>query len=58
MVRASYSQSARTAQIVVYTVGDVAGSAYADPVVDDLNDNDRINFELIGSISSAGTDAA
>lgn len=28
------------------------------PGVDDPNDNDRINFELIGSITSAGTDAA
>lgn len=58
IVRGSYSQAARTFQIVCYTVGDVAGSGYADPVVGDPNDNDRINFELIGSVTSAGVDAA
>lgn len=58
IVRESYSQSTRSFQIVIYTVGDVALSAYADPAVSVPNDNDRINFELIGSISSAGTDPA
>lgn len=58
IVARSYSQVTRTFQVVITTVGDVALSAYADPALSDPNDNDRINFELIGSISSAGTDAA
>jgi hypothetical protein len=54
----SWDPVERTFQIVIHTVGDVADSAYADPVVEDANDLDRVNFELIGSICSAGTDLA
>lgn len=57
VVAGSYSQSARTFQIVCHVVGDVANSAYTDPVVGDANDDERIHFELVGSILSAGTDA-
>lgn len=43
-----------------HTVSGLSGgtAAGADPYVDDPNDDDRVNFELIGSITSAGTDAA
>lgn len=58
VVKDSYNYVTRKFRIVCYTVGDVALSAYTDPVVGDPNDNDRVNFELVGSISSAGTDLA
>ena len=58
VVADSWSQADREFQIVVVTVGDVAGSAYADPALSDPADGERINFELVGSISPAGTDAA
>jgi len=47
-VTGSWSQSARTFQIVTTT-----SSAVADP-----DTGDRISFELVGSISSVGTDPA
>lgn len=58
IVEGSYSQSARTFQILCTTVADAAGSAYADPAAGDPIDNSRICFLLKGSIDSAGTDAA
>jgi hypothetical protein len=58
IVEGSYSQANRNFQIVCHVVGDVANSAYTDPVVGDPNDNDRIFFELVGSITKSGTDAS
>lgn len=58
VVEGSYSQSGRYFDIVVTVVGDTANSAYADPVVGDPDDASRIEFELVGSISSPGTDPA
>lgn len=57
VVVGSYSQSSRSFQIVCIKTGTVGGSAAA-PVVDDPDDNDRVNFELVGSLTSAGKDAA
>lgn len=51
IVVGSYSQSARTFQIVVYHTSGTPG-------VGDPDSGDRINFELVGSINSAGTDPA
>lgn len=47
----SYSQSTRSFKIV--TIQMSGTEAVTDP-----DDNDRVNFELVGSLSSAGTDAA
>jgi len=58
IVAGSYSQSARTFQIQTNVVASTGYSAYTDPVVDDPDDDSRINFHLVGSYSSAGTDAA
>lgn len=58
VVVGSWTPSTRKFRIVTYTVGDVALSAYTDPAVGDPNSGDRINFELIGSICSSGTDLA
>jgi hypothetical protein len=57
VVVSSYSQSARTFQIQVIKVGQIGGSAAA-PVVSNPDSGDRVGFELTGSYTSAGTDAA
>lgn len=54
----AYSQSTRKFRIQTVVVGDVALSAYADPAAGDPDDQARIGFELVGSISSPGTDPA
>lgn len=58
VVKGSYSQANRQFQIICNTVGDTSLSAYADPAPGDPDSGDRLGFELVGSISSAGTDAA
>ncbi len=58
IVKDSYSQATRSFQIVTRIVGNVADAAYTDPTVGDPNDNERINFHLLGSLTSVGTDAA
>jgi hypothetical protein len=54
----TYSQSTRKFRIQTIVVGDVALSAYTDPAAGDPDDQARVEFELIGSISSIGTDPA
>ncbi len=58
VVVGSYSQATRSFVIHTRTVADTGLSAYADPALGDPDDDSRVNFELVGSISSAGTDAA
>lgn len=50
-VTASYSQSARTFQVVVYHTSGTPG-------VGDPDTGDRVSFELVGAIISSGTDPA
>lgn len=54
----AYSQSTRKFRIQTVIVGDVALSAYADPAAGDPDDQARIGFELVGAITSNGTDLA
>jgi hypothetical protein len=58
VVVGSYSQSTRSFQIQTNVIADTGASSYTDPAVGDPDDNSRINFELVGSLTSAGTDAA
>lgn len=58
IVKDSWNQSTRKFRIVTIVAGDVALSAYTDPAVGDPDTGERINFTLVGSITSAGTDNA
>lgn len=58
IVVGSYSQATRSFQVQTNIVASTAYSAYTDPAVGDPDDNSRVNFELVGSRLSVGTDAA
>lgn len=56
-VQGSWDPAAKSFQIINLVLGTVGGAAAA-PVVGDPDDGQRIMFRLVGSLSSAGTDAA
>lgn len=57
IVTDSWNTSTKTFKIIVMKTGTVGGAAAA-PVEDDPDSGVRIGFELLGSISSVGKDAA
>lgn len=56
-VDGSWDSTAKTFDLLILETGTVGGAAAA-PVVADPDDGCRVYFELVGSISSVGTDAA
>lgn len=56
-VHGSWDPVAKSFQIINVVLGTIGGAAAA-PVIGDPDDQVRIAFELCGSVSSAGTDAA
>lgn len=58
VVEGSWSPVTRSFQILTTKVADVGASAYFDPAPADPDDNSRVCFQIIGSMSPAGQDAA
>jgi hypothetical protein len=58
VVEGTYSQSTRKFRIVVVKAGNTGSGVYVQPAVADPDAGSRINFLLIGSVNSAGTDIA
>ena len=58
VVEGSWSPVTRSFQILTTVVADTGASAYFDPAPGDPDDNSRICFEIVGSISPTGQDAA